>query len=97
MWRAANCANCTRRKFKKCSLSYEDGVGPVAPDSGKSRINLAAGAGSENLGLQTDSASNLFDGFQCGVGIYGIDRIDEHGNALRPGDQLTQQFQSLRR
>ena len=83
-------------RVQECGLSYEDSVWPVAFDNGKGRIDLAAGAGIENLDLQPDSTSSRFYGFQCGVGICSIDGIDEHGNALSLGHQLTQKFQSLR-
>jgi hypothetical protein len=31
------------------SFSYEDGVQPVAPDNGKSRIDLVAGAAADTI------------------------------------------------
>ena len=57
MWRVANCANCTRRKAKKRSLTNENGVWPIATYCCKSRIDLAARAGIEYLDLQPDSPS----------------------------------------
>ena len=77
-------------------LSYEDGVRSIALDSGKSRINFAAGAGVENLNLQSNSPGSRLYGSQCGLGIRHVGGIDQHGNALGPRHQLTQKLQSFR-
>src|SRR6516165_12749877 len=73
----------------------EEGIGPLAPKTCEGRIDLAAGAGVEHLDLQPNSASCGLHVAQCGLGIYSIDRIDEHGQTSRSGHQFTQQFQPL--
>ena len=50
---------------QKRRLTNEDGVRPIVPDSGKSRIDLAARVGIENLDLYADSTSGRFYGSQC--------------------------------
>ena len=38
----------------------EEGIGPVAHEGGKGRLDLAAGAGVENLNLQPESACSFW-------------------------------------
>jgi hypothetical protein len=59
------------------------------------RVNLAAGAGVNDLDLQTDGASSRFHVSQCGFLSRSIGRIDEHGNTREAGYQLTQELQAL--
>jgi len=54
----------------------KQGVGLLGHKSGQGRIDLAAGAGVEDLGLQADGASGC----------------QHHGNPNRCGHQLTQQI-----
>ena len=73
----------------------EKGVRPLAHKRCEGRIDLAAGAGVEDLDLQPHGASSRFHVSQCALGIRGIGRIDEHGHASRCGHQLTQELQPL--
>src|SRR6476646_273784 len=45
---------------EKYILAYEQSVGPLAHKSCEGRINLAAGAGGQDLDLQSDGASSRF-------------------------------------
>ena len=74
-------ASWTRRSVKKVPWTDEERVGPVAPKICEGRVDLAAGAGVENLDLQPDGASSRLHVSQCGFGKAGIGRIDEHGNS----------------
>ena len=73
----------------------EEGVGPLAHKSCEGRIDLAAGAGVEDLDLQPHGASSRFHVSQRGLGSRSIGRIDEHGNTSGCGHQLAQEFQPL--
>ena len=73
----------------------EQRVGPLAHKRCEGRIDLAAGAGVEDLDLQPHGARSRFHVSQRGLGSRSIGRIDEHGNASGSGHQLTQQFQPL--
>ena len=73
----------------------EEGVGPLAHKSCEGRIDLAAGAGVEDLDLQPDGARSRFHVSQRGLGIRSIGRIDEHGHTSGCGHQLAQEFQPL--
>ena len=57
--------------MKKGSRTDEEGVGPLAHKSCEGRIDLAAGAGVEDLDLQSDGASSRFHVSQRGLGIAG--------------------------
>ncbi len=58
----------------------EERVGPLAHKSCEGRIDLAAGAGVEDLDLQPHGAGSRFHVSQRGLGIRSIGRIDEHGH-----------------
>src|SRR5262249_34216974 len=73
----------------------EKRIGPLAHKSCEGRIDLAAGAGFENLNLQPHGAGSRLHVSQRGFGIDSICRIDEHGNASGCGHQLAQQLQPL--
>ena len=73
----------------------EEGVGPLARKSCEGRIDLAAGAGVEDLDLQPHGAGSRFHVSQRGLGSRGIGRIDEHGHTSGSGHQLAQQLQPL--
>src|SRR5262249_56006494 len=79
----------------KAVATDEEGIRPLAPKSCESRIDVAAGAGIEDLDLQPHCASSGLRVVQCGLGIYCISRIDEHGQPSRSGHQFTQQLQPL--
>ena len=73
----------------------EEGVGPLAHERCEGRIDLAAGAGVEDLDLQPHGASSRFHVSQRGLGNGSIGRIDEHGHASGRGHQLAQELQPL--
>ena len=73
----------------------EDGIGPCASNCCKSRIDLAAGAGGENLNLQPHGAPSRFNVSQSSLGGRRKGRIDEHSDTNGTGHQLTQKFQPL--
>jgi hypothetical protein len=70
---------------------HEHGVGPLARKRSESRINLAAGAGIEDLELQRHGARGRFQFSHRCLGFGRIARIDEHGYTLGGGHQLPQQ------
>src|SRR5262245_8766891 len=80
---------------KKDIDTDEDGFGPLAHESGEGRIDLAAGAGVEDLDLQSHSAGGRLHDPQRGFRSRSIGRIDEHGDTSRSGHYLTQEFQPL--
>src|SRR5262249_6224437 len=71
----------------------EEGIGPVACDSGEDRLDFPAVAGVEGLDLQSDGAGSFRYIPQHGFGDRSIGRIDQHGNASGFGHQLVQQPQ----
>ena len=73
-----------RRLVKKGSPADEKRVGPLAHKRCEGRIDLAAGAGVENLDLQPHGAGRRFHVSQRGLGIRSIGRIDEHGQCAWP-------------
>ena len=73
----------------------EEGVGPLAHKSCEGRIDLAAGAGVEDLDLQPHGAGSRFHVSHRGLGSRGIGRIDEHGHTSGRGHQFAQEFQPL--
>ena len=73
----------------------EERVGPLAHKRCEGRIDLAAGAGVEDLDLQPHGASSRFHVSQRGLGSRSIGRIDEHGHTSGCGHQLAQQLQPL--
>ena len=70
----------------------EKRVGPVAPKIFEGGVDLAAGAGIENPGLQPDGASSRLHVSQCVFGKAGICRIDEHSDSPCSGHHFTQKF-----
>src|SRR5262249_4109675 len=60
----------------------QEGVGALAHKRCESRIDLSAGAGVENLDLQSHGASSRFRfSHNRGHGTRSVGRIDEYGNA----------------
>jgi len=80
---------------EKCVAGDEKRIGPIARKLCESRIDLAGGAGVENLELKSEGGGSRFDLSQRRGRCRCIGRIDEHGNASGCGHQLTQQFQPL--
>ena len=74
----------------------EQGFGPPARESRERRVDLPAGAGVEDLDVEAERAANDRRVPFRRLGGRHIGRIDQHGNALAPGQQLVQQCQSLR-
>ena len=73
----------------------EKRVGSLAHKRCEGRVDLAAGAGVEDLDLQPHGARSRLHVSQCGLGSRSIGRIDEHGNASGRGHQLAQEFHPL--
>src|SRR5499433_1777265 len=69
-------------------------VGPLAHESCEGRINLVAGAGVEDLDLQSNGARSRFHVSQYPIRIWG-GRIDEHCYTSRSRHQFMQEFQLL--
>ena len=63
--------------------SNEECLGPVAHEGGEGHIDLAAGAGIDELNLQSEAACSFRYLSQRGLGIRRIARIDQHGNSNR--------------
>ena len=75
--------------------SNEECLGPVAHDGGEGHIDLAAGAGVDDLNLQSETECSFGYLSQRGLGIRRIGRIDQHGNSNRFGHQVVQEPQPL--
>ena len=71
------------------------GVGAIAHEGGEGRLDLAPGAGVEDLNLQSHCTGG-FRYVSYALGTSDIGRIDQHGNPNRLGHQLVQKCQSLR-
>ena len=82
---------------EKYILADKEGVGPLAHKSRECFIDFTAGTGVEDLDLQSDGAGSRFQVSQRRLRIQNVGRIDEHGHTSRPGHQLKQEFQPLRR
>src|SRR5215475_14794056 len=80
---------------EKGVIANEQSVGPLAYESCEGSFDLSAGAGFENLDLQSHGASSRFHVSQRGLCIRSIGRIDKHGNASGSGHKLAQQSQPL--
>ena len=73
----------------------EKGIGALVGKGGKRRIDLADGGGVEDLDLQPDGGSRFLHVAQCGFGVCGIGRVDQHGNSDRLGHHVMQKPQPL--
>src|SRR5262249_60639248 len=73
----------------------EECIGPLAHKTCEGCIDLRAGAGIEDLDLQSHGTGCCFHLSQHGLG--NETRIDEHSYSSGSGHQLTQEFQPLRR
>ena len=63
----------------------EEGVGPLAHKSCEGRIDLAAGAGVEDLDLQPHGARSRFHVSQCGLGIVALAGLTSTATRAAPG------------
>src|SRR5438876_7007945 len=85
----------TRRERRKLDApareeditSDEQGVGAIAHEGGEGRLDLAAGAGVEDLNLQSHCTGGFRYVSYCALGSR-VGRIDEHGDANGLGHQL---------
>jgi hypothetical protein len=59
-------------------LTDEEGIGPFTSKSCECRIDVADGAGFENLDLQPDGASCRSNFSQRCLGILSVGRIDQN-------------------
>src|SRR4029450_13654793 len=78
---------------EKGVIANEQSVGSLAYESCEGRFDLPAGAGFENLDLQSHGASSRFHISQRGLCIRSVGRIDKHGNASGSGHKLAQPSQ----
>src|SRR5216683_8325753 len=62
----------------------------------KNRIEVAVGAGMQDMELQSEGARRHLQVSRYGVGTSAIGRVDQYGEVRRCGDQLMQQVQPLR-
>jgi hypothetical protein len=69
----------------------EEDVGPLARKGCEGRLDLAAGAGVEDLDLQSDGAGSRFHVSHRGLGSNSVGWIDEHGNTSGCRQQLPQE------
>jgi hypothetical protein len=65
---------------KECVAGDDEGIGALRRKGGKSRVDLAAGAGVEGMNLQPDGPASFLRVPQRGLGDRRIGRIDKHGN-----------------
>jgi hypothetical protein len=79
----------------KKTSSDEQGVGAIAHKGGEGRLDLAPGAGVEDLNLQSHCTGG-FRYVSYALGTCDIGRIDQHSNPNRLGHQLVQKCQPLR-
>jgi hypothetical protein len=63
----------------------EQGIGLLAHEGGEGRLDLAAGAGVDDVNLQSEGACRFRYVSQRGLGDRSICGIDQHGNANRLG------------
>src|SRR5262245_19300448 len=73
----------------------EQGVGTLACNRGKGRLDLASGAGVDNLNLNPDRAGGFRNASQRRLRARDIAWIDQHHDTSGLGHELTQQPQPL--
>src|SRR5262245_48664218 len=73
----------------------EEGVGPLARKPSEDLVYFLTGAGLKDFHYNPYGASSRF-GLSHALNTRCCVRIDEHGNALRSGYQLPQQFKAFR-
>ena len=81
--------------IEKAVAAEKQRVEPVAHDSGEGSVDLAAGAGVEELELQAHGLGSRTPVSHCDVGVVTIGRIDERGHTRGGGQHLTQEFEPL--
>src|SRR5262249_54152208 len=69
-----------RGGWKKAVVADEKSIGSFAHETCEGRIDLAAGAGVENLDLESQGASSRLHISQRDLCIRGIGWVDEHSN-----------------
>src|SRR5262249_3943982 len=92
-----------RRKRNKLDASAGEehvasdvqGIGAVVHEGGEGRLDLAPGAGVEDLDLQAHCTSS-FRYLSYALGTCDIGRIDQHGNPNGLGHQFLQKCHPLR-
>src|SRR5262249_35004186 len=85
-------AKCRRNRMARCQeneldaptaqesvAADEEGIGPLAHNACEGRIDLTAGAGTEDLDLQPHGTGSRFHLSQSGFSSPSISRIDDHG------------------
>ena len=88
-------ASCSLWLLKNGSLPITSAPTPQLNQGRKDRIEVALGAGVQDMQLQPESAGRRLQVSRLGL-CTGIGRVDEHRNNRRRGDQLAQQLQPLR-
>jgi len=73
--------------IEKTILADKEDVGPLTHKTCEGRIDLAAGAGVEDLDLQSDGARSSFHVSQRGLRTRCSGRIDEHCHTSRSRHQ----------
>ncbi len=81
---------------KEHVASDVQGFGAVAHERGEGRLDLAPGAGLEDLNLQSHCTGGVRYVSKRALGSRDIGRIDQHGDANGLGHQLVQKCQPLR-
>jgi hypothetical protein len=76
---------------EECVGTDEEGIGALARKHGKGCIDLEDRAGVEKPDSQPHGAGGFLHLAECGLGIRGVGRIDEHGNTHGLGHQLMQE------
>jgi hypothetical protein len=73
----------------------EEGVDPLAHKTCKGCVDVATGAGADDVDLQSHSAGSQLHVSQCSFRTRRVVWVDEHTHAFSRGHQLAQDFQSL--
>ena len=76
-------------------VSDEKGFGPLARNRCECCLDLAAGAGTDDLDLQPGGASRCFHISQCWLGICCIGGIDKNSNAPGLRHQLSEELKAF--
>jgi hypothetical protein len=107
-WRTKACATCGNlARCERCELDmktgkelisgYEEGVGRLALKTSKGSIDFPAGAGIEDLDLQSHGLGCRPHLSQRGLGAGGIGWIDQYRHPCCARHQLAQQLETLGR
>ena len=90
------CAELFAPADEQCIGSDHEPVGPQLGQGCEYRIEVALGAGVQDMELQPEGAGRRLQVFRYGLCNKGAGRVDEKRNDVRRGYQLAQQFQPLR-